>query len=117
MNELLAYAESVFKGKTVVGKSSRDAHLRQVAKQLGRPVEDLRSEKLVEAPKEVMYLLTYFTEISRTRESSGYGPQPLRYSEIDSWSFLYGVELTPFEIGVILDIDAVWRKVWMESRD
>lgn len=117
MSELLEYAEQLFKGRTMVGGATRDAHLRQVEKQLGRKLEDSRSQKLTEAPKEVIYLLQYFTEISRTRESSGYGPQPLRFSEIDAWAHLYGVELSPFEINTILDLDAVWRKVWADSRD
>ena len=115
MSALLDYAESLFKGRTMVGKSSRDAHLRQVAKMTGKEIKT--GAEIKDAPKEVLYLLTYFTEISRTRESSGYGPQPLRYSEIDAWAHLYGVDLAPFEINTILDLDAVWRKVWSDSQD
>lgn len=58
-------------------------------------------------PDELVYLWRLFREVSSARQSSGYGPQPLPYTEILAWQTLSGVVLEPWELDAFRSLDTM----------
>jgi hypothetical protein len=48
----------------------------------------------------------WFQDLSARRTGNGYGPNPLSFTEIDTWARLSGITLTPFELQAIVALDA-----------
>lgn len=57
-------------------------------------------------PPEGAYLWGFFADLHSARGSSGFGPSPLAFSDIEAWSRLSGNHLDPWELRAILGIDA-----------
>lgn len=46
-----------------------------------------------------------FLELSETRRSNGFGPEPLSYSEMEAWGRLTGRRLQPWQVRLIKQLD------------
>jgi hypothetical protein len=53
----------------------------------------------------VAYILDWFWSLDSGRDGNGFGPNKLRYSEIVAWSNLHGIELAPWEVDMIKELD------------
>lgn len=62
----------------------------------------------VDAPHELEHLLAAFFELNSGRGSNGFGPSPLTFTEIESWTRLRQFPLTAWEVDVIKKLDAVF---------
>jgi hypothetical protein len=94
------------------GCTLRD-HLRAAERSLRRPIERLH----LECPQIARYLWDWFLEISNGRTGSGSGPNPIAYSEIESWSRLFGVSLRPFELTAIKHLDMTYLSVMSMKKE
>lgn len=65
-------------------------------------------------PPELEYVFHWFLDLSRRRGSNGFGPNPLSALEVHAWCQLSGHQLTPWEFGIVTDLDQLWLKVWSE---
>lgn len=54
------------------------------------------------------YLLELFWELSSGRTTGGFGATRLTWLDINAWSNMTGVVLTPWELGAIRKMDAVF---------
>jgi hypothetical protein len=70
---------------------------------MGRPVPELEAPPL---PAELAYLFDWFLDASSGRGGGFGGIQPLAWTEIEAWSRLLGLGLTPFEARVLRLLDA-----------
>lgn len=50
----------------------------------------------------------FFNELQTGRTSNGFGPNPLSFSEIESWARLTGRKVAPWEVRAIKQVDAVY---------
>jgi hypothetical protein len=82
-----------------------EAHLRQVAATEGVELEDLYETTPCPAPME--YLWDVYQELHFGRQV-GFGPGPLTYEGISAWCWLNGVKLSPWELGTVKAVDALY---------
>lgn len=59
-------------------------------------------------PTSHSYCWQWFSELSRTRTSNGYGQDAIRYSEIDAWGRLTNTKLDYLEVSAIMQIDSAY---------
>jgi hypothetical protein len=57
-----------------------------------------------EVPLEISYLWGYFMDLNSTR-GGGWGAAPITYSELYAWMVLTGVEISPWEVGILKEMD------------
>ena len=50
----------------------------------------------------------YYIDLANARTSNGYGPNPISYTEINSWNDLTGSCVTPFEVKIIKRLDITY---------
>lgn len=50
----------------------------------------------------------WFSELSRTRTSNGYGQDAIRYSEIEAWGRLTHTEIDYLEVRAIMQLDGAY---------
>lgn len=86
-------------------------HLAVVAKVTGRKIED-NSPVL---PREARYLWTTFVSLHRARTSSGFGPNPITWTEIDAYCRLNGTALDPWEVEAVRALDDTYMSVAAEE--
>lgn len=82
------------------GGASIADHYKAVARATGRPLP-----KPPALPPEARYLWDTFVEITRRRQSSGFGRQPITHSEIMAWSTLKQWPLAPWEVDALCALD------------
>lgn len=70
-----------------------------------------------EPPDQVEYLWRWFGEISLARGSSGWGPLPISYMEIDAWSRLTSTVLEPWEVDAIRRLDMIYLSAQAENAE
>lgn len=101
---LVKYADNEFELMSVQkdGCTLR-SHYESVERQTGRFQERLHRKR----PR-LAHLFDWFTEINRGRTGNGYGPNPILYSEIQAWSCLTGIKITPSELGVLKTLDSIY---------
>jgi hypothetical protein len=87
-----------------------DAHLRQAAKQMGVPVEEV-APRSHDCPSEALHLWLYFTELHNARASGGFGPSPITFESIRAWCDLTGIYLLPWEVKAVKEIDRVFLEI------
>lgn len=58
----------------------------------------------------VVHVFGWFTELSATRGSNGFGANPIGYRDIADWSRLTGELPTPFEVSCILALDSAFLR-------
>lgn len=56
-----------------------------------------------------------FKELSLQRRT-GLGPAPLTLTDIEAWSRLYRVQLSPWELDTLLQLDAACQGIAAEQR-
>jgi hypothetical protein len=66
-------------------------------------------------PTLIGHVWYWFIELSRTRGSSGFGPNPITYQELKAWSQLTGVAPTSTEVQAIMTLDLVYMSVQAEE--
>lgn len=101
-------------------KATERDHLEQVAKQLGKSVEELenREDNLEEPPTFpdlTLHIWAAFLELHNGRTYNMSGPNPISYDTIYFWCHMMGIELTPWEIGVIKDLDNIYIRAMGEE--
>jgi len=89
------------------------AHLESASRQSRTPAKGLRGP---ECPPLLVDLWGAFLELDRARRHGGFGPEPLAYADIESWSRLTGRRLSPDDVATIIDIDRLAFEVRAESK-
>ena len=59
-------------------------------------------------PVDMEHLWDIFWELNASRGSSGFGPSPISYLEIEAWTRITHKELTSWEISVLRQMDAAY---------
>jgi hypothetical protein len=67
-------------------------------------------------PPELVYVLTWFYELAAARGSSGFGLNPISYSEIDAWARLSGIEIDSSEVALVRLVDAAFLRSLTDGR-
>jgi hypothetical protein len=105
----VAFAESAFRlAKTDEKGVSLEAKLRQAERATKKPHPMLQ---VFDPPEEVAHLWFWFQDLCQGR-TGGFGPSPLSWADIHSWSILTGNELRPWELRMIRALDRSWLKVF-----
>ncbi len=65
-----------------------------------------------EPPPQASHVLAWFLELNQGRGSSGFGPLPLGWSEIEAWARLTGKELRPQEVALLKRLDSTYLTVF-----
>lgn len=60
-------------------------------------------------PPSLTYLWATFYRLSNRRGSNGFGVNPITWSELDAFTRLSGVRLTPWEIETVEMLDDLYR--------
>ena len=68
-----------------------------------------------ELPYVVEHIWAWFQELNATR-GGGFGPGPITWAEIDSWSRRTGIEPTPWEARMVRMLDREYLKVPAEEK-
>lgn len=68
-------------------------------------------------PSDCRPLLQTFWELRRAAGSNAFGKNPITYSELAAWQSLYGVQLQPFEVDLLLHMDRAAIAAANESQD
>jgi hypothetical protein len=76
-------------------------HLQQLAANTGRTDERL----FLDCPAGCRAIWSVFVHLGRTRPR-GFGVGGIAYTEIEAWQRLTGVQLSPWELDVLTEIDA-----------
>lgn len=71
--------------------------------------------KSLPMPENYRHCWSWFGELSRTRSSNGFGQNPISYNEIDAWSRLTNIELTPLEVSAIMRLDSAYLTIQAEQ--
>jgi len=82
-------------------------HLEAAARQ-GGPRDGLDGPEL---PELFADLWVGFTELDRARGQSGFGPEPLAYSDIEAWARLTDRRLSPQDVALIVELDRLGFEV------
>lgn len=93
------------------GKATEADHLAQVAKQLGKSldeVEQFNSDALF--PDIAAHIWSSFLQLHEGRTYGMSGPNPISYDIIKAWCDLTSITLTPWEIETIKSLDNLWIK-------
>jgi hypothetical protein len=61
------------------------------------------------------YCWQFFSELSRTRTSNGFGQNAISYIEIEAWSRLTSVKLDHLEVRAIVQLDTAYLTVQSEE--
>ena len=56
-------------------------------------------------PGALAHVWHWFLELSAARGSTGFGPAPIGYRDMADWSRMTGAQPTPFEVGLLREID------------
>jgi len=59
-------------------------------------------------PSSYGYCWQWFSELSRTRTSNGYGQDAIRYSEIEAWGRLTHTQIDYLEVRAIMQLDGAY---------
>lgn len=78
---------------------------------LAKALEDLNAYPI---PLELQYLYGWFCDLSSSRGSNGYGPNPLNPSAIRDWSEMTGHRVNPWEFETLRAMDRKWLKVYSD---
>lgn len=65
----------------------------------------------LECPEGFEWYLEAFYELSRKRQSNGYAPLPITWTELLSWMEVNRLALAPWETDVLMALDDVWLDV------
>ena len=79
-------------------------HLESVQRQTGRIPKRLKQP---EFPKEFLYVWDWYSELDGTRGFTESGSCPITFQEIDAWARLFCIDIGPFEVFLIKQLDMV----------
>ena len=68
-------------------------------------------EAIPEPPVELAYLLGWYRELDGARVCTGMGLSPLAWRDIEAWARLRHVTLRPWELDLLMALDATWMAV------
>lgn len=68
-------------------------------------------------PRSLRYLIGYFNDLNAARGSSGFGPNPIGYVDIDAYARLMRRRLSPFEVDILVRIDRAFLSVMAKPND
>lgn len=107
---MLAFAEQALSNASSDGMgSTQDDHIQSIIRQGGQLPANI--SKQLELPPLGVPVWNYFCDLSRARQSNGFGPQPYTYSEIQAYCNLNGITLQPWELDLLKAIDQVALKI------
>jgi hypothetical protein len=93
------------------GRTTERDHLEQVAKQLGKQLEDIEQANADAIfPDIASHLWTTFLQLHDGRTYGMSGPNPISYDIIKAWCDLTGITLSPWEIETVKSLDNLWIK-------
>lgn len=81
------------------------AKYESASKQLGYKVPQL--ENLIALPESMVYIWKYFIDLHNRRSSNGFGINPILYSDIYSYGYLYGINFQEYELDLIQKLDSI----------
>jgi len=84
-------------------------HLEQVKKATGYAPEGL--ENNTEFPNPLSHVWSFFLQLHQSRTMGFSGPNPITYSEIESWVKLTNNQPNPLDVGIIKRLDSLYMKV------
>ena len=91
--------------------------MRQASALVSHEVRDAL-ENGPECPEEGAHLWEWFAELNKRRVSTGFGIAPISFGEIESWQRLRRLELDPWELEGLLELDDIYRRIMADpSRD
>jgi hypothetical protein len=97
------------------GKISQRESLEQVLNSapVGSKAYESAKTKLDQEP-EIPYCLSYiwewFWELDQTRTTDMAGPNPITFTEIQSWNHLKGIGISDLELFVLKKLDSIYLK-------
>jgi hypothetical protein len=99
------------------GKATEADHLAQVAKQLGKPLEEIfqSSGSSAPFPEAASHIWQVFIELHNGRSYGMNGPNPLSYDTIKAWCDLTGIRFAHWEVELIKALDLTLIKVISEE--
>lgn len=80
-------------------------HLEAVEKQTGKTPERLAVEPI---PQEYLWHWNQWVSLASGRTQTGMGPAPLSWLDMEAWSRLMCVKLSPLDVTIIRTIDTAW---------
>jgi hypothetical protein len=83
------------------------------ARNQGAPVTEL--DDLVDLPETMTYIWLYFSDLHNARTSSGFGINPLQYSDIFAYFALYSIAPVDWEIRAIKKLDSIALSEYAEA--
>jgi hypothetical protein len=105
-------------GKKSKGQTTERDHLEQVAKQLGKDVEQIEEfNQRAFFPDAASHLWAAFLSLHDGRTYGMSGPNPISYDIIESWCSLMNIRLLPWEIEIIKSLDNLWIKIINEEQN
>jgi len=100
------------------GKTTERDHLEQVAKQLGKQVEEIEQANADAIfPDAASHIWSTFIELHDGRTYGMSGPNPISYDIIKAWCDLSGISLSPWEVELVKALDSIWLKTISEEAD
>jgi hypothetical protein len=84
-------------------------HLEQVRKQTGYAPEGL--ENSTKFPNLLSHVWSFFLQLHQSRTMGFSGPNPITYSEMESWVNLTNNKLHPYDVGIIKRLDSLYMQV------
>ena len=73
---------------------------------LGHPIEEMAD--LREIPEQFSVVMMAFYELNAGRSFNFAGPNPIAYTEIQAWCALSGVDLGPWHVRAVKQLDGLW---------
>lgn len=67
------------------------------------------------APRELLYILHAFNRLRRRKSSTGFGAARIEWPDLDAFIRLSKLNLAPWEIEVIEDLDDIYMTVQAET--
>lgn len=77
------------------------------------PVEGDPDDQL--PPLELVHIWGVFTDLRNAAGSSGFGPAPITYQEIDAYSRLMQIEFEPWEVELFKELDVLCIRIWSKK--
>ena len=100
------------------GKTTERDHLEQVAKQLGKQLEDIEQANADAIfPDAASHIWSTFIQLHDGRTYGMSGPNPISYDIILAWCNLTGIDSSHWEIEIIKSLDNLWIKTMNEEAD
>src|SRR5690349_20378656 len=113
----MAFAQKSFELSKPVGDGTTTLreHLLQAQKQLprGQKVPELQMPHF---PFQLYREWGWFSDLHAARQSSGFGPLPLSYSEMHSYFYLIEEKPNPWQMGLLRRLDGVALKHYASLR-